>query len=286
MDFFEKLEFLMEKNNINNLNALSTESEIPYMTLKNFYNRGIENVRLSTIQKLADFFDVTLDYLMREEVNDPNYGRLQQTLPNDTALLTYFHKLNDTGQDEGIKRVEELTHIERYTAKNEETTEIDSLRTNLSIPIELNEDEELEDTEKDGNNFMAISYFDSPASAGHGTMIEPKNIEEAEERIFPVNMIPTNATFAVRLSGDSMTPPYRHGEIIFVESTQQLEPNEIGVMTFNGHTYCKQIAISNENIVLRSLNPKYEDILVKSNDSLYIHGRVVGSYFEVDNKTP
>ena len=54
----------MLKNNIKNISVLSKESNIPYTTLKNFYTRGTENVGLSTLKKIADFFDVTLDYLV------------------------------------------------------------------------------------------------------------------------------------------------------------------------------------------------------------------------------
>lgn len=67
MNFLDNLEQLMLNNNIKNISVLSKKSNIPYTTLKNFYSRGTENVGLSTLKKIADFFNVTLDYLVYGE---------------------------------------------------------------------------------------------------------------------------------------------------------------------------------------------------------------------------
>ena len=45
MDFLDKLEFLMKEKNITNLNELSTQSNIPYTTLKGFYTRGTDKIQ-------------------------------------------------------------------------------------------------------------------------------------------------------------------------------------------------------------------------------------------------
>lgn len=72
MDFLDKLEFLMKKKNITNLNELSTQSNIPYTTLKGFYTRGTDKIQKSTLKKLADFFNCTLDYLVCDDVVEPS----------------------------------------------------------------------------------------------------------------------------------------------------------------------------------------------------------------------
>lgn len=74
MTFLEKLDFLMEKYDLNK-STLSQASNIPYTTIDSFYKKGYENAKLSTIQKLADYFNTTLDYLMRDEITDLNFGR-------------------------------------------------------------------------------------------------------------------------------------------------------------------------------------------------------------------
>ena len=72
MDFLDKLEFLMKEKNITNLNELSTQSNIPYTTLKGFYTRGTDRIQKSTLKKLADFFNCTLDYLVCDDVVEPS----------------------------------------------------------------------------------------------------------------------------------------------------------------------------------------------------------------------
>ena len=72
MDFLDKLEFLMKEKNITNLNELSTQSNIPYTTLKGFYTRGTDKIQKSTLKKLADFFNCTLDYLVCDDVVEPS----------------------------------------------------------------------------------------------------------------------------------------------------------------------------------------------------------------------
>lgn len=72
MDFLDKLEFLMKEKNITNLNELSTQSNIPYTTLKGFYTRGTDKIQKSTLKKLADFFNITLDYLVCDDVVEPS----------------------------------------------------------------------------------------------------------------------------------------------------------------------------------------------------------------------
>lgn len=74
MTFLDKLDYLMQKYDLNK-NTLSQASGVPYTTIDSFYKKGYENAKLSTIQKLACYFNTTLDYLMRDEIEDPNYGK-------------------------------------------------------------------------------------------------------------------------------------------------------------------------------------------------------------------
>lgn len=58
-----------------NKRTLSQKSGIPYTTISDWYNKGFENTRISTVKKLATYFDVTLDYLLLDEITDVNYGK-------------------------------------------------------------------------------------------------------------------------------------------------------------------------------------------------------------------
>lgn len=74
MDFLNKLDYLMASRGLTR-RALSSESAIPYTTIVGFYTKGYGNTKMSTIRKLASYFDVSIDYLLLDEVTDPNYGK-------------------------------------------------------------------------------------------------------------------------------------------------------------------------------------------------------------------
>lgn len=70
MPFIDRLETLMEKNGINNKSELSKVSGIPYTTIDGFYKKGSDNIKLSTLRKLAECLNCTLDYLV-DEAEEP-----------------------------------------------------------------------------------------------------------------------------------------------------------------------------------------------------------------------
>lgn len=86
MKFIEKLNVLMKEKGITRM-GLSKESGVPYTTIVNFYEKGTENIKLSTLRRLSDFFNVSLDFLVDDEeeeritsitelVNLPIVGRI------------------------------------------------------------------------------------------------------------------------------------------------------------------------------------------------------------------
>lgn len=66
MNFIEKLDLLMKENSITRM-GLSKESGVPYTTIVNFYEKGSENIKLSTLRRLSDYFGVSLDFLVDDE---------------------------------------------------------------------------------------------------------------------------------------------------------------------------------------------------------------------------
>lgn len=76
-----------------------------------------------TLQKLADYFGVSVDYLLKQsnpflalENKEMIHCNPKPLAQIDQALA----KLNYDGQQEAVKRVEELTEIPRYQAKKEQ----------------------------------------------------------------------------------------------------------------------------------------------------------------------
>lgn len=62
----EKIDLLMEELTINKA-ELSRRTGIPYMTIVNFYVKGTDNAKRSTLLRLAKCLDVSMDYLTIDE---------------------------------------------------------------------------------------------------------------------------------------------------------------------------------------------------------------------------
>lgn len=73
MNFLDKLETLMSIHGIKNKKQLASQSGIPYTTIVNWYKRGYENMTISNFKILCDFFGVTMDSMVRNEVTELEY---------------------------------------------------------------------------------------------------------------------------------------------------------------------------------------------------------------------
>ena len=66
MTFLDKLDWLMSEHGLNK-RTFSLQSGIPYTTVDGFYKKGYENAKVSTLKKIASFFNVSLDFLIMDE---------------------------------------------------------------------------------------------------------------------------------------------------------------------------------------------------------------------------
>lgn len=77
MNFSEKINILMKKNNIKNPKELSKKMneknlKIPYTTLLTITNNEVQDIKVSTAKKLSTFFNLTLDELLNDDIELAN----------------------------------------------------------------------------------------------------------------------------------------------------------------------------------------------------------------------
>ena len=113
-----------------------------------------------------------------------------------------------------------------------------------------------------------IKLYDIPAAAGTGSFLDSYSYEDFEAD----ETVPSEADFAIRVSGESMTPRFVDGQVAFVREQQTLEVGEIGVFCLDGDSYIKKLGHGE----LLSLNPSYGPIKIQENSSLYVFGKVLG----------
>ena len=77
------------------------------------------------------------------------------------------------------------------------------------------------------------------------------------------DIIPESASFGVKISGDSMEPEFKDGQIAWVLKQDMVENGEIGIFSLNGEAYIKKLQDDNNGVFLISLNEKYPPIPVR-----------------------
>jgi transcriptional regulator with XRE-family HTH domain len=63
MGLTDKLDKLLAIKDLSRM-GFAKAAGIPYTTVINLYEKGSENIKLSTLCKIADFFEVSLDFLV------------------------------------------------------------------------------------------------------------------------------------------------------------------------------------------------------------------------------
>ena len=89
------------------------------------YESGNQNPKIETLQKIADALDIPVNHLLagkiitgdelKEKLSEYGLTHLVPDPEEERIVLENCKKLNETGKKEAAKRVEELTHLEKYT---------------------------------------------------------------------------------------------------------------------------------------------------------------------------
>lgn len=123
MDFLEKLNLLMRENKLNK-NSLSKSSEIPYTTIDGWYKKGYESMQLTTLKKLSNFFETSLDFWANDDIDDPTYGKANGFKVEFTEMqLVKKYRLLDTYGKEAVDDILDIEYRRCYDA-NEYITEV------------------------------------------------------------------------------------------------------------------------------------------------------------------
>lgn len=155
-------------------------------------------------------------------------------------------KLNDLGKERANEYIDMLAENKRFSKAVADEIDLPPLRV--------------------------IKLYTLSVSAGTGNFLDHEAYEEIEIDEF----VPADADFAVHITGDSMMPMFRDGQIIYIHRQDYLNDGEIGIFSLSENAYCKKLMNNKKGTALISLNKKYEPIPVNDMNELTIFGRVVG----------
>lgn len=107
-------------------------------------------------------------------------------------------------------------------------------------------------------------------SAGTGIWVG----QERQETIQYPSPVPEH-DLALKVNGNSMEPLFYDGDLVFVKKTKTIHHGQIIVVIVNNEAYVKKLYRKNKKIRLISLNPDYDDIILKKDDNIEIIGTVI-----------
>jgi phage repressor protein C with HTH and peptisase S24 domain len=117
---------------------------------------------------------------------------------------------------------------------------------------------------------VRLMLMDEPVSAGAGNYLSDG--APGSPMTLVRNRYTAEATFAVRVQGDSMEPRFHDGDLLLVGQSEVVF-GEIGVFILNGQSFMKRLGKDR----LISDNPAYDDIPIHEFDDLRCVGRLIGS---------
>lgn len=193
------------------------------------YETGRREPNLNTLVLIADYFNVTTDYLL---------GRAPQTDP--IKLLVAQTDISAEAQEE------------LYMALPEEAQAIV-----LTVMRMLRENREKQQAEQNRRTIW-VNQHQSKAAAGSGYDLSDK------DEWFEIEVIDTpearRADFAVEVDGDSMLPDFRDGDVVLVVADPDVPIGKVGLFVHEGQGVIKERGADR----LISRNPEYPDITGES----------------------
>ena len=261
MDYIKRIKAIKSERKITN-DELAEKTGIPGGTLAKILAGISESPKLSNFVAICKALNCSLDYIMYGiEENSNNY-----TLDEDEIqMVERFRALDERGK-ETVRSV--FDKEEGFCHRDEAPTPPKRARIIRPEPLK---DRLTAAYSSNDNGFgrIPLPLYDLPVSAGTGVALDEESAVEISVRD---NSLAREADFALRISGNSMEPRYRDGDILLVQETDTLEYGELGIFILDGCGFFKVYA--GDRLV--SLNEEYGDILLRDFADARVAGRVIG----------
>ena len=259
MDYIKRIKQLKSEKKMTN-DELAEKTGIAVGTLSKILAGISESPKLSNFVAICEALNCSLDYIMYGIEENSNNYTLEES---EISLIEKYRALDARGKDTVAAVVEkemELSSVKLEPKAAARFVRPEPLAARLAAAYADN---------KNGFARRTLPLYDLPVSAGVGVMLDG---DSTEEITVSDNSRTREADFALRISGNSMEPRYRDGDILLVQETDTVEFGELGIFILDGNGFFKVFGGDR----LYSLNPEYGDILLKDFDDVRIAGRVIG----------
>lgn len=240
--WYKKLK-TMKQNSGLTTKEISQRSGIPEPTLEKLFSGATKDPKLETMKQLVHFLGYSLD-----DLYDPFSNKKSSPI-----TLTGEHK-------DIIEKYDQLDGFGKSLVRSVIGYEA------ARIEAQQVQKEQFEDMKR--NKIVRLFCYAQPVSAGTGAHLDD---EDGDILDVVMNMETARADFCVRVSGHSMEPEYKNGDILLIHAQPDIEEGEDGIFVIDGEGYVKEKGPD----CLISKNYNYPDIFPEEGIEIKCLGKVV-----------
>lgn len=246
-----RLKELREERKLN-MRQAAQALEIPYTTYIS-YEKGDREPNSEMLIQLADFFNCSIDYLIRRDDIRINDDVLDVVNGLDQDVLAFYGNIFDAQKETDM--------IKKYRTLDEYGKDV--------VGYVVDAEAKRCEATRSKTTFTFRRLSENKVSAGTGFDLNDPDqwksidvVDTAEARM---------ADFAVEVEGASMEPDYYDGDIVYISLASEIPIGAVGLFIQNGKGYIKEAG----NDCLISRNSKYPNISPKDGE-IECKGQVIG----------
>ena len=198
------------------------------------WEKGSNLARAGHLSDLATFFGVSLHDLVQEDLSKPKLTKQNNNLDISTIYTQLTQPRQERVYDFAMEQLNEQNGIQ--------------------------EDK--------------VVYLVRGRQSAAGSMIHVDDVD-AEMGVLPSSIVPNGANELVQITGDSMEPLIKKGSEVYLRYQPTVEDGEIAIVRVEDEgVTCKYLFRDGKNIILKSENSKYNDIVVDA-EKVSVIGKVL-----------
>lgn len=262
--YLDRIKLMKNEKKMTN-DQLSERTGIPLGTLSKILAGMSDSPKLSNIIAICNALDCSVEYIVSGTPENTNNYTLSG---EEIRMIESYRELDSYGRDlvETVIFKEAQRAAASAVAAPQTTPATAERSARILSPVRM-QGRYAGEVVRTGKR--AILLYELPVSAGVGVYLDET---EAESINIPDNDKTAEADYALRISGNSMEPKYRDGDILLVRHADSIDVGELGIFLLDGCGFFK--IFGGDRLI--SLNPNYAPILLKDFADVQCKGQVVG----------
>ena len=261
--YLDRIKLMKNEKKMTN-EQLSERTGIPLGTLSKILAGMSDSPKLSNMIAICNALDCSIEYIVSGTPENTNNYTLSG---EEIRMIESYRELDLFGRD--LVETVMFKEAQRAAAAvaTPQAAPVGERTAARILPPVRTQGRYAGETVRTGKR--AILLYELPVSAGVGVYLDET---EAESINIPDNEKTAEADYALRISGNSMEPKYRDGDILLVRHADSIDVGELGIFLLDGCGFFKVFGGDR----LLSLNPEYGPILLKDFADVQCKGQVVG----------